>query len=157
MFSILCLHSRLNTFFYTYILVQFTFMLHVFILHSQSQRTNSIGFFGCKQRSKNFTLWTCSIWIANLCARTSIFKFGLGHNGTHVLTSIFNRRSVQLLYIICMINGFWLWYWKLMTKNIFFFNMCLENKTLRTLTERNFMFQTVSNATFSVDTFFFIR
>ena len=32
-----------------------------------------------------------------------------------------------------------------------------ENKTLRTLTERNFMFQTVSNATFSVDTFFFIR
>ncbi|KAG8259123.1 hypothetical protein J6590_017301, partial [Homalodisca vitripennis] len=26
----------------------------------------------------------------------------------------------------------------------------------RTLTERNFMFQTVSNATFSVDTFFFI-
>uniref|UniRef100_A0A2S2N858 Nose resistant to fluoxetine protein 6 n=1 Tax=Schizaphis graminum TaxID=13262 RepID=A0A2S2N858_SCHGA len=31
-----------------------------------------------------------------------------------------------------------------------------ENKTLRTLTERNFMFQTVSNATFSVDTFFFI-
>ncbi|XP_050443463.1 nose resistant to fluoxetine protein 6-like [Adelges cooleyi] len=31
-----------------------------------------------------------------------------------------------------------------------------ENKMLRTLTERNFMFQTVSNATFSVDTFFFI-
>ncbi|XP_054271181.1 nose resistant to fluoxetine protein 6-like [Macrosteles quadrilineatus] len=31
-----------------------------------------------------------------------------------------------------------------------------ENKTLRTLTEKNFMFQTVSNATFSVDTFFFI-
>ncbi|XP_012061974.1 PREDICTED: nose resistant to fluoxetine protein 6-like, partial [Atta cephalotes] len=31
-----------------------------------------------------------------------------------------------------------------------------ENKTLRTVTERNFMFQTVSNATFSVDTFFFI-
>ncbi|VVC32337.1 Hypothetical protein CINCED_3A005090 [Cinara cedri] len=31
-----------------------------------------------------------------------------------------------------------------------------ENKKLRTLTERNFMFQTVSNATFSVDTFFFI-
>ncbi|KAJ9582996.1 hypothetical protein L9F63_022654, partial [Diploptera punctata] len=31
-----------------------------------------------------------------------------------------------------------------------------QNKTLRTLTERNFMFQTVSNATFSVDTFFFI-
>lgn len=32
-----------------------------------------------------------------------------------------------------------------------------ENKTLRTVTERNFMFQTISNATFSVDTFFFIR
>lgn len=31
-----------------------------------------------------------------------------------------------------------------------------ENKMLRTLTERNFMFQTVSQATFSVDTFFFI-
>ncbi|KAI4479390.1 hypothetical protein M0804_011175 [Polistes exclamans] len=31
-----------------------------------------------------------------------------------------------------------------------------ENKTLRTITERNFMFQTISNATFSVDTFFFI-
>nr|XP_033322023.1 nose resistant to fluoxetine protein 6-like [Megalopta genalis] len=31
-----------------------------------------------------------------------------------------------------------------------------ENKTLRTVTERNFMFQTISNATFSVDTFFFI-
>ncbi|TGZ45983.1 Nose resistant to fluoxetine protein 6 [Temnothorax longispinosus] len=31
-----------------------------------------------------------------------------------------------------------------------------QNKTLRTVTERNFMFQTVSNATFSVDTFFFI-
>ena len=32
-----------------------------------------------------------------------------------------------------------------------------ENKTLRTVTERNFLFQTISNATFSVDTFFFIR
>ncbi|XP_011493827.1 PREDICTED: nose resistant to fluoxetine protein 6-like [Ceratosolen solmsi marchali] len=31
-----------------------------------------------------------------------------------------------------------------------------ENKILRTVTERNFMFQTISNATFSVDTFFFI-
>ncbi|XP_031840706.1 nose resistant to fluoxetine protein 6 [Nomia melanderi] len=31
-----------------------------------------------------------------------------------------------------------------------------ENKSLRTVTERNFMFQTISNATFSVDTFFFI-
>ncbi|XP_050456322.1 nose resistant to fluoxetine protein 6-like [Cataglyphis hispanica] len=31
-----------------------------------------------------------------------------------------------------------------------------ENKTLRTVTEKNFMFQTISNATFSVDTFFFI-
>ncbi|XP_043605802.1 nose resistant to fluoxetine protein 6-like isoform X2 [Bombus pyrosoma] len=31
-----------------------------------------------------------------------------------------------------------------------------ENKTLRSVTERNFMFQTISNATFSVDTFFFI-
>ncbi|XP_078045427.1 nose resistant to fluoxetine protein 6 [Augochlora pura] len=31
-----------------------------------------------------------------------------------------------------------------------------ENKTLRAVTERNFMFQTISNATFSVDTFFFI-
>ncbi|KAK9306362.1 hypothetical protein QLX08_003040 [Tetragonisca angustula] len=31
-----------------------------------------------------------------------------------------------------------------------------ENKTLRLVTERNFMFQTISNATFSVDTFFFI-
>ncbi|XP_017755635.1 PREDICTED: nose resistant to fluoxetine protein 6 [Eufriesea mexicana] len=31
-----------------------------------------------------------------------------------------------------------------------------ENKTLRTVTERNFMFQTISNATYSVDTFFFI-
>ncbi|XP_069696029.1 nose resistant to fluoxetine protein 6-like [Periplaneta americana] len=31
-----------------------------------------------------------------------------------------------------------------------------ENKTLRTVTERNFMFQTISNATFSVDTFFLI-
>ncbi|XP_029168174.1 nose resistant to fluoxetine protein 6-like [Nylanderia fulva] len=31
-----------------------------------------------------------------------------------------------------------------------------ENKTLRTVTERNFMFQTISNATFSVDTFFFL-
>ncbi|KOX80350.1 Nose resistant to fluoxetine protein 6 [Melipona quadrifasciata] len=30
------------------------------------------------------------------------------------------------------------------------------NKTLRSVTERNFMFQTISNATFSVDTFFFI-
>lgn len=35
--------------------------------------------------------------------------------------------------------------------------LILENKTLRTVTERNFMFQTISNATFSVDTFFFIR
>ena len=32
-----------------------------------------------------------------------------------------------------------------------------ENKTLRNVTERNFLFQTISNATFSVDTFFFIR
>ncbi|GJQ82042.1 hypothetical protein Trydic_g6918 [Trypoxylus dichotomus] len=31
-----------------------------------------------------------------------------------------------------------------------------ENKTLRTVTERSFLYQTVSNATFSVDTFFFI-
>ncbi|XP_051166892.1 nose resistant to fluoxetine protein 6-like [Leptopilina boulardi] len=31
-----------------------------------------------------------------------------------------------------------------------------DNKTLRTVTERNVMFQTISNATFSVDTFFFI-
>ncbi|KAF6205201.1 hypothetical protein GE061_019368 [Apolygus lucorum] len=31
-----------------------------------------------------------------------------------------------------------------------------ENKKMRTLTEENFMFQTVANATFSVDTFFFI-
>ncbi|XP_026670545.1 nose resistant to fluoxetine protein 6-like [Ceratina calcarata] len=31
-----------------------------------------------------------------------------------------------------------------------------ENKSLRTVTEQNFMFQTISNATFSVDTFFFI-
>ncbi|KZC08232.1 PREDICTED: nose resistant to fluoxetine protein 6 [Dufourea novaeangliae] len=31
-----------------------------------------------------------------------------------------------------------------------------ENKSLRKVTERNFMFQTISNATFSVDTFFFI-
>ncbi|XP_048506535.1 nose resistant to fluoxetine protein 6 isoform X2 [Athalia rosae] len=31
-----------------------------------------------------------------------------------------------------------------------------DNKTLRTVTERNFTFQTISNATFSVDTFFFI-
>lgn len=31
-----------------------------------------------------------------------------------------------------------------------------DNKSLRTVTERNVMFQTVSNATFSVDTFFFI-
>ncbi|KAJ8680792.1 hypothetical protein QAD02_016579, partial [Eretmocerus hayati] len=31
-----------------------------------------------------------------------------------------------------------------------------ENKTLRTVTERNFLFQTISNATFSVDTFFCI-
>ncbi|EZA49101.1 hypothetical protein DMN91_005938 [Ooceraea biroi] len=31
-----------------------------------------------------------------------------------------------------------------------------ENKMLRMVTERNFMFQTISNATFSVDTFFFI-
>jgi len=102
------LHSTLNKLFYNYILIHFTFMPHVFVLHSQSQRTNSIGFFGCKQRSKNFTLWTSSIWIANLCARTSIFKFGLGYYGTHVLASIFNRRWVQRFYI-CMINGFRLW------------------------------------------------
>ncbi|XP_066994974.2 nose resistant to fluoxetine protein 6 [Anabrus simplex] len=31
-----------------------------------------------------------------------------------------------------------------------------ENKTLRAVTERNLMFQTISNATFSVDSFFFI-
>ncbi|BES93766.1 nose resistant to fluoxetine protein 6-like [Nesidiocoris tenuis] len=31
-----------------------------------------------------------------------------------------------------------------------------ENKKMRTLTEENFMFQTVANATFSVDSFFFI-
>lgn len=31
-----------------------------------------------------------------------------------------------------------------------------ENKTFRTVTERSFLYQTVSNATFSVDTFFFI-
>ncbi|CAK9821800.1 Nose resistant to fluoxetine protein 6 [Anthophora retusa] len=31
-----------------------------------------------------------------------------------------------------------------------------ENKTLRTVAERTFMFQTIGNATFSVDTFFFI-
>lgn len=32
-----------------------------------------------------------------------------------------------------------------------------DNKTLRIVTERSFMYQTISNATFSVDTFFFIR
>ncbi|KAI4459307.1 o-acyltransferase [Holotrichia oblita] len=32
-----------------------------------------------------------------------------------------------------------------------------DNKTMRTVTERSFLYQTVSNATFSVDTFFFIR
>lgn len=32
-----------------------------------------------------------------------------------------------------------------------------DNKNLRILTERGFMYQTISNATFSVDTFFFIR
>lgn len=32
-----------------------------------------------------------------------------------------------------------------------------ENKTLRVITERFFIYQTISNATFSVDTFFFIR
>lgn len=46
-------------------------------------------------------------------------------------------------------------------KSLLLFVSCLtqftENKTLRTVTERNFMFQTISNATFSVDTFFFIR
>ncbi|XP_022900525.2 nose resistant to fluoxetine protein 6-like [Onthophagus taurus] len=31
-----------------------------------------------------------------------------------------------------------------------------ENKTFRTVTERSFLYQTISNATFSVDTFFFI-
>ncbi|KAK9686442.1 Nose resistant-to-fluoxetine protein, N-terminal domain [Popillia japonica] len=31
-----------------------------------------------------------------------------------------------------------------------------DNKTMRTVTERSFLYQTVSNATFSVDTFFFI-
>ncbi|XP_072384024.1 nose resistant to fluoxetine protein 6-like [Diabrotica undecimpunctata] len=31
-----------------------------------------------------------------------------------------------------------------------------DNKNLRTLTERRFLYQTISNATFSVDTFFFI-
>lgn len=32
-----------------------------------------------------------------------------------------------------------------------------ENKTLRTVVERSYLYQTVSNASFSVDTFFFIR
>jgi hypothetical protein len=32
-----------------------------------------------------------------------------------------------------------------------------DNKNLRILTERTFMYQTIANATFSVDTFFFIR
>lgn len=32
-----------------------------------------------------------------------------------------------------------------------------DNKTMRSITERSFLYQTVSNATFSVDTFFFIR
>lgn len=32
-----------------------------------------------------------------------------------------------------------------------------DNKALRIVTERSFMYQTISNATFSVDTFFFIR
>lgn len=32
-----------------------------------------------------------------------------------------------------------------------------DNKNMRILTERTFMYQTISNATFSVDTFFFIR
>lgn len=32
-----------------------------------------------------------------------------------------------------------------------------DNKAMRVVTERSFMYQTISNATFSVDTFFFIR
>lgn len=32
-----------------------------------------------------------------------------------------------------------------------------DNKTMRVVTERHFLYQTISNATFSVDTFFFIR
>lgn len=32
-----------------------------------------------------------------------------------------------------------------------------RNKYVRTITERNFMYQTIANGTFSVDTFFFIR
>lgn len=32
-----------------------------------------------------------------------------------------------------------------------------DNKNMRILTERSFMYQTISNASFSVDTFFFIR
>lgn len=32
-----------------------------------------------------------------------------------------------------------------------------DNKTMRTVTERNFMYQSVGNASYCVDTFFFIR
>ncbi|KAF3422389.1 hypothetical protein E2986_09844 [Frieseomelitta varia] len=68
----------------------------------------------------------------------------------HTYLQVFSIAGINpinlLITVIC----------KIMNEMTFSIASFAENKTLRLVTERNFMFQTISNATFSVDTFFFI-
>ncbi|XP_011312826.1 nose resistant to fluoxetine protein 6-like, partial [Fopius arisanus] len=83
----------------------------------------------------------------------SLMAFNPITNGTKILsTEVAAKDSLTCIHGLRVFSLGWV----VMVHTYLQVFSIAENKTLRTVTERNFMYQTISNATFSVDTFFFI-
>ncbi|XP_063243090.1 nose resistant to fluoxetine protein 6-like [Bacillus rossius redtenbacheri] len=78
--------------------------------------------------------------------------FSVQSNGSKILQCGVSEESLTCVHGLRFISLAWV----ILVHTYLQVFAIAENKTLRSVTERNFMFQTISNATFSVDTFFFI-
>lgn len=88
-----------------------------------------------------------------LCSRL-LLAFSVRSNGRKVLaTDAPPRDSIACIHGLRFLSLAWI----IMVHTYMQLYAVADNKRLRNITERNYLYQTVGNATFSVDTFFFIR
>ncbi|CAH2068446.1 unnamed protein product, partial [Iphiclides podalirius] len=97
--------------------------------------------------SKEIRRDRCGVW-SELILSFSILSNGRAILSTQkpndgALTCLHGMRFMSVIWVIMVHTYLTVWY-------------IADNKTMRTVTERNFLYQSVGNASFCVDTFFFI-
>ena len=110
--------------------------------------------FNRNQNDKNYYQYKLSTFERKSLLSRIILCFSVFSNARKIVQcERESSDSVTCIHGIRVLSLFWI----IMVHTYMELHAIAGNKMLRTVAERYFLYQTVSNATFSVDSFFFIR